>query len=367
MVSFEQQLFELLCIEAPSGQETKVRKYLEPKLVELVDKIHVDAAGNLLAEKKCGDGNGAIVMLSAHMDSVKNIQKGRKVIEKNGVFFSTKGVLGADDRAGIAIIMSVLRNIDKIDFNGNIKVAFTVSEEIGCVGSRKMDVNWYEDVDLAIVVDRRGNRDIVTGCGAPYNFCSEAVGKFFENCSGLLDMDWKVVGGGTSDAITFSSNGIHSVNLSAGYYNEHTEKEFVVIKDCQDTINLILQVFALANRFYQNFGEITQRYNCAESNGRFFEDELIYQQEGREYGDISLSNICGYISIYQEGDASHSKQDIWMAREDFNGMVNAYLKYNGLPLMEELLRVEGSLVKEKSKSKTRKNINTDIVGELIEL
>lgn len=362
MKNYRNQLIELLKIEAPSGEEHKVRAYLEPHLIELVDKMFVDEAGNLLAEKKVGDGNGATVMLSAHMDSVRNIVKGRKIIEKDGVLTASKGVLGADDRAGIAIIMSVLRNIEKIDFNGNIKVAFTVSEEIGCVGSSAMDTKWYEDVNLAIVVDRRGNRDIVTGCGSPWNFCSEAVGKFLEDCSALQGMDWKAVGGGVSDAMTFSSHGIHSVNLSAGYRNEHTEKEYMVIKDGQDTINLILQAFALINGFYTGFGEVPAGYTRDSwygsstssfwdsvdytSTGSQWHEETIWEQDENRYGNVSLTDMGGFMSIFQDGNGEYKNAEIWMESGDFREMVDAYLSSQGLPTIKAMKRVKARMDRE---------------------
>lgn len=413
MKQFKQQLFELLTIQAPSGQEAKVRNYLQPKLAELVDAMHVDAKGNLLAEKVCGDGKGVTVLLSAHMDSVRNIQKGRQVIEKDGAFYSTKGVLGADDRAGIAIIMTVLRNIDKSGFNGTLKIAFTVEEEIGCVGSSAMDVNWYKDAALAIVVDRRGNRDIVTGCGTPYNFCSEKVGKFFEDCSALQGMDWKAVGGGISDAMTFSSNGVHSVNLSAGYRNEHTEKEYVVIEDCMDTVRLILQALNQVNLFAHTFGEVPQeayfgranRYSSYSYGGWTqedwdyyfgigagagtsltstsasheasdrFEEVTIFEQSDNSWGNVSLTDIGGYMSIYQETNGKYKSQEIWMSRSDFNEMVNAYLAHRGLPSMEELLRAKAQFKKEQAKAKAAarkqakkgKKYTTDKQGALVQV
>ncbi|MEL0642581.1 hypothetical protein V6260_18530, partial [Pseudoalteromonas aliena] len=88
----------------------------------------------------------------------------------------------------------------------------------------KIDPDWYKDVDLAIVVDRRSNRDIVAGCGMA--FCSDAVGYFMEDVSKMADMDWKCVEGGISDAMVFAENGINSINLSAGYMNEHTANEY---------------------------------------------------------------------------------------------------------------------------------------------
>ncbi|MBR5155805.1 MAG: M20/M25/M40 family metallo-hydrolase [Clostridia bacterium] len=55
-----------------------------------------------------------------------------------------------DNRAGIAAILCALDMLKTEDLKYNIKIAFTVGEELGLLGARTIDC---EDVDLAIVVD----------------------------------------------------------------------------------------------------------------------------------------------------------------------------------------------------------------------
>lgn len=334
MKKMRKQLLKLLNIHGVSGKEEPVRNYLKEVLPHLADIVKVDDYGNLLAEKKVGSGEGATIMLSAHMDTVKNVYADRKVLENNGIITSSKGALGADDRAGIAIILEVLRNIDKLSFEGTIKVAFSREEEIGCVGSSKIDPAWYSDVDLAIVVDRRGNRDIVVGCFDA--FCSNEVGKFFEDVSAMQDMNWQAVEGGISDALTFSRNGINSVNLSAGYMNEHTEREYLVFDDMCDTVRLILQALAIVNNFYNTFGDVPQEndwvkgynygydayyssktsnkyYNYATKSYKEIKDDLysdyIYAEEFDKNGDVWLYEV-GADVVIQQGDS-----EILMSRD----------------------------------------------------
>ena len=42
-----------------------------------------------------------------------------------------------------------------------MKVAFFVSEEIGCVGSRNADMGFFEDARFVIEPDRRGYEDLI--------------------------------------------------------------------------------------------------------------------------------------------------------------------------------------------------------------
>lgn len=339
MKKMKKQLIELLNIVSPSGKEQIVVDYLKPRLVHVVDKMWKDDYGNLLAEKKVGTGQGSTVILSAHMDSVNRYEEGRKVVENNGTFTSTKGILGADDKAGLAIILAVLRNIDKTGFNGTIKVAFSREEEIGCVGSSKIDTGWIKGSDLAIVVDRRNTRDIVVGCFQA--FCSNEVGNFFEDCSAILDMDWKATEGGISDATTFSELGVNSVNLSAGYQNEHTDKESLYFPAMKDTVNLILQALALVNDFAGTFGEVPESNNWVEGYsygkysgynnygyGTYFEDDYVDLWEGKEtFGKVSASIYDGNVCISQvsgSGKNNDVTDEIFITRETFEKIVDAY-------------------------------------------
>jgi putative aminopeptidase FrvX len=325
MKNMRKQLIKLLNIHGVSGQETAVHDYLKPILTNLMDTAITDTYGNLLAQKKVGNGEGATVLLSAHMDTVKNVYADRKLIENNGVITSDKGALGADDRAGIAIILTVLRNLDKLSFNGTIKVAFSREEEIGCVGSSQINKEWYSDVDLAIVVDRRGNRDIVVGCGMA--FCSDAVGVFMENVAHLAGMpNWECVEGGISDAMTFAENGVNSINLSAGYMNEHTEREFVVVQDMRDTVRLILQALAVINDLYKTFGEVPYENSWVKawypkggySNSTYFEDnysDWVYAETYDDSGDVYVYEVGSQIVIQQ------GTNEILLSRESLKSLV----------------------------------------------
>ncbi|WP_246011138.1 M20/M25/M40 family metallo-hydrolase [Brevibacillus nitrificans] len=246
MKKIESELCELLQIIGPSGEEEEVIRYIQPRMEKVLEHVHLDVYGNLLGETVCGSGAGPTVLLCAHMDTVDWIVPGREVIREGDVFTSSAGVLGADDRAGMAIVMAVVRNVRSTEFSGRLKVAFTREEEVGRYGSKAMDREWLNDVDLAIVVDRRGNRDIVTSRGQIQPFCDPAVGAFFEHAGAAAGMpDWRMVPGGISDACTFASYGINSVNLSAGYLDEHTEQEREDLRWVRETTNLILTALGM--------------------------------------------------------------------------------------------------------------------------
>lgn len=326
MKNMKTQLVELLSIHGVSGQEKPVRDYLIVELAGLVDKMEVDNYGNLLAIKKVGNGKGATVLLSAHMDTVRAVLKNRELIEKDGIISSSAGALGADDRAGIAIILTVLRNIETTLFNGTIKIAFSVEEEIGAVGASYIDKKFYSDANLAIVIDRRGNRDIVVGCSRA--FCSDSVGNFMENVSKMCDMDWKCVEGGISDTMIFAENGINAINLSAGYMNEHTSQEWVSLKDMRDTMKLVMQTLVVINQFYGTFTKAesenkwlrkSSRYNKSNKYSSYFENDItndIWIEKEDVNGSVLIYEVGGDIVISQSGN------EIVLSRQNFLYLIN---------------------------------------------
>lgn len=99
------QLEQLLSIPGESGNEENVRQFVMKQLKNLVDLITVDHTGNILAQKKYGTGHGPTILLNAHLDTVERIEKGRKIVKDGSNWSSDKGILGADDRAGIAVVL----------------------------------------------------------------------------------------------------------------------------------------------------------------------------------------------------------------------------------------------------------------------
>ena len=62
-----QFLKELVSIYGPSGNEDKIREYIQEEIKDYVDEITIDVMGNLIARKR---GSGKKVMIAAHMDQI---------------------------------------------------------------------------------------------------------------------------------------------------------------------------------------------------------------------------------------------------------------------------------------------------------
>ena len=111
----------LLSINGASGQEEHIRTFIVNELEPLMDSVTVDSYGNVCAERYFG--RGPVVLLNAHMDTVLPFEPGRVIIKEDDVWSSSAGILGADDRAGMAAVLAATKTVCRNhDFRGTLKV-----------------------------------------------------------------------------------------------------------------------------------------------------------------------------------------------------------------------------------------------------
>ena len=255
----ESKLVELLYLFGTSGKEERIQKYLMKELDSLkTDFVKMDSYGNIHTQFTLGSGDGAVLHLNSHMDTVSGVKEDKKIVNDNGVFTAIlpdgkRGILGADDRAGIATILTIINYMPK--FDGKLKVSFYREEEIGCVGSTKSDKSFLDDVDLSITFDRRGSSDIVVGSFTQPFACNE-VGDWLETLSQANGFKYKPIEGGISDAMTVSEHGINAVNLSVGYYNEHTYNEYLVFSELYTTLEFARCIMRDLNKVKYTFTSV---------------------------------------------------------------------------------------------------------------
>lgn len=168
---------ELVRIDSPSKKETQVADYLEGALRGLgVDTWRDDAAdkiggecGNLHVRMPARNSQAPAILFSAHMDTVMP-GLGIKPQIRDGVIYSDgTTVLGADDKAGVAAIVELLRVLKETGIpHGPVEVIFDVAEEIGLMGAYAVDLSSVtakcgivldgEDLDTVIFKSPSANR-----------------------------------------------------------------------------------------------------------------------------------------------------------------------------------------------------------------
>lgn len=168
------------------------------------------------------------VLLVAHLDTVHDKLPETVLYDANkGAFYCDNGI-GGDDRCGVYMIFEVLKRF-------NCSVLFCEDEEIGMIGAKK-----FIETDLAkslsfnymIEFDRRGSNDAVFyDCDNP-EFTEFITKEFYKEAYGSF-----------SDISTLAPEiGCAAVNLSCGYHNAHTKKEYVVLEEMEASIEAACKI-----------------------------------------------------------------------------------------------------------------------------
>ncbi len=158
-----QTLVELVGLPSTSGHEEHVRADLEQRLADLGLTSQVDPAGNLIATLP---GAGRPLLLNAHMDRVPPGLAHTPVL-RDGVLYSDGTTnLGADDAAGIALVLELLTRIVKGCLpHPSLVVVFTVQEEVGLHGASAFDPTPWGATE-GIVFDNAFEAGVVVSQGA---------------------------------------------------------------------------------------------------------------------------------------------------------------------------------------------------------
>lgn len=175
--------------------------------------------------------------LVAHMDTVNDRQKAKVKIEQTGQIIRNKhGILGADDRAGVYAILRLLYRCKKEGL-AYPSVLFTNYEESGGIGVKTfledLQINPFEHTRLFIELDRENaNHYVYYTWDLP-----EEIRAYAESFGFVEEM------GTYSDIADLSmATGIPAINLSVGYYRQHTEHERLHIDELHLTINRVFDM-----------------------------------------------------------------------------------------------------------------------------
>ena len=142
-----QTFIELAKISSLSGQEAGVARYLQRTLKAMGAEVRVDDAGkktggntgNLIANFS-GKAAGAPFLLSAHMDTVGPADGIKPVLRRDRITSDGSTILGADCKAGIAIILETIKVLlDSGMPHPPVEAVFTVSEEMALLGAKHLD------------------------------------------------------------------------------------------------------------------------------------------------------------------------------------------------------------------------------------
>jgi len=151
----------LLKIESPSGREGKVSKYVAGIMRECGCSVRKDKAGqrfggicgNTVARLRGGDTSLPGLIFVSHMDTVVPNPGLRIVTDGKTIKTDGKSILGADDKAGVAVMCELARELSKNRFaHGTVDFLFSVAEERGLLGLKNLDFSILKG-KIAFVLD----------------------------------------------------------------------------------------------------------------------------------------------------------------------------------------------------------------------
>jgi tripeptide aminopeptidase len=130
--------FVALCrIPSPSGQEAACAEWVAGALRGMGLAAERDAEGNLLARIP-GRGPRAL-LLCAHLDTVEPVAPIEPVLVEEGWENAHPGILGADNKAAVAVILELARRCAVEGSPVGLELLFTVEEEVGLLGAQRFD------------------------------------------------------------------------------------------------------------------------------------------------------------------------------------------------------------------------------------
>jgi hypothetical protein len=312
-------LKELFKIYSPSKNEKKMRKFIKWWIKNNVPEatIMTDEIGNIYVTK--GETE-TYPCLAAHMDQVQKIHsKDFEAIEtKDYIFgFSRKNKrqegLGADDKVGVWVNLKCLKKFD------HIKAVFFVGEEVGCVGSGKCNMEFFDDCRYVIQCDRRNGDDLITTIGGWTQLCSP---EFIKDIQPEL-FGYKEESGLITDVGELKERGlkVSAINLSCGYYEPHTDREFVIKSEVLNCLAFVRHIITTCTKTYPHedddycFGRHGYGYEWDDTWSE--EYEIAYNQIEYELlnhpwlsTETILNAYKGYFFALKENDLKQIIEEI---------------------------------------------------------
>lgn len=144
------EFLELVQIDSETKFETEIAKVLKQKFSELGLHVFEDdtteqtghGAGNLICTLEGTKDGIEPIYFTSHMDTVVPAKGVKPSIKDGYVVTDGTTILGADDKAGLAVILETIRVLKEQNIaHGTIQFIITVGEESGLVGAKVLDAS----------------------------------------------------------------------------------------------------------------------------------------------------------------------------------------------------------------------------------
>lgn len=174
---------KLVRIDSLSLCEGKVARYLQRELRSIGIRsrqagwVRVGEVGNIVAFVPGKKYVRPRLLLNAHIDTVSPGKNVKPVKKKGYIRSFGQTILGADNKAGVAAILEILRTIKEKKLNHPpLKIIFTVAEEIGLLGAKALPEKVL-NADYGLVLDGGDINAVINKAPAQYNLTAKIFGR----------------------------------------------------------------------------------------------------------------------------------------------------------------------------------------------
>lgn len=279
----------------------------------------------------------APILLVAHLDtvhdeSVKTICRS----DDGNILMSPEGI-GGDDRCGVYALTTIHKN-------SKVKpwLLFTCGEEIGGIGAGSFCDYIFEDImpeglkniKLIVEIDRKGYNDAV------YYDCDNPE---FEKY--ITSKGFKTQFGSFSDiSIIAPTMGVAAVNLSSGYYNAHTQHEYIKLDEIHETISKVMEMVEDSlKEDFPVYEYIEKKYPYVVNYGygkAYYPQTSVFdmKQYGMQYNNKNFDD--SYYAVPQ--DLPEDKQEKYECLLDIysDTLLEEYRKEMGDEIIDQLYEEE---------------------------
>ena len=160
---------DLARVPSPSREERRIADLITDYLVAEGLEVHEDdtaaitgcSCGNLVVRVP-GRGDGRTIAFCAHLDTVP-VGGPPAVLVKDGVVLTDgTSVLGADDKAAVAVLLLLARDLAADPAGASVELLFTAGEEIGLQGAKAFAVESLA-AEVVFVLDSEGAPGTIIG------------------------------------------------------------------------------------------------------------------------------------------------------------------------------------------------------------
>lgn len=157
-------------IASPTGAEGEIADVVKRYAAEHGIVVHEDdtasvtgcECGNLVLRLP-GRGEAAAVGLCAHLDTVPVPRAPRVVVENGYARSDGETILGADDKAAVAVLLLLARDLAAEPPAGDVEIVLSAGEEAGLLGARALDIDTLDARRMYVLDSDGAPGTLITG------------------------------------------------------------------------------------------------------------------------------------------------------------------------------------------------------------